>query len=351
MDPETKPVEEQALEALDAALEGKDYPEPAKAEDDVKPDAEPAKADDAPPEPAAKPDKPVEAAKPDEAKSEDSAEKEMADLGIKNERTRERFTALYNENKELRPLKEAMAAAGVTDAAKLPEVFARAKAADEIETAIRSTEASPEQFGMALDYLRLANAAAKGDMKAAEQAYEFMQKELTVWGTLLGKEAAGVDPLAQHQDLAAAVEAGDMSKKYALELAAQRNQARVVESNRQSQTEAERQTQAMEHGRVALNTLGAELAASDPDYAQKVEFLKPTLAIIRQSLPPERWVEATREAYARLPSIPKPAPAPAPKPAPSHVPLRPAGARGSMVAITDDPMEALEQGLAAASGL
>lgn len=59
---------------------------------------------------------------------------------------------------------------------------------------------------------------------------------------------------------------------------------------------------AKEAGRLALNALGVELEASDPDYAAKLPQLVSKVAIIKQTLPPGEWVKEARMAHTRIPS-------------------------------------------------
>ncbi|WP_206002637.1 hypothetical protein, partial [Pseudomonas viridiflava] len=80
-------------------------------------------------------------------------------------------------------------------------------------------------YGAALDYLGLIGKAQRGDMAAAGQAYDVMAKELSVLAQMLGKEVPGVhDSLAAHADLLAEVQAGDLPRARALEIASTRAQ-------------------------------------------------------------------------------------------------------------------------------
>ena len=309
-----------AVAALDAAL-ATDKP------------ADAAPADPAPPEPkAADPAKPADAAPA--APVEKTVDEEVAELGLK-EKAAARF-------KELTPYKAAFKQAGIEKLEDLPAIVERAKFADELETAIVSTGASPEQYGQAIQYLALVNS---GDPEKMAQAYDVMQAELAALSKALGREVPGVhDPLADHPDLQEEVQAGDITKKRALEIAQQRASSTLVKG-RQEQTAAEAQAQ-QEHAQAidSLNQLGAQLRAADPQYATKIAALKPTIALIRESFPPSQWAARLQAAYQQV-AVPA-APAPLPPPGPVRS-VAPAGV--NMAPEPKSAMEALDFALAAAA--
>ncbi len=287
--------------------------------------------------------KPVEPPKPEED--------EAAKLGLKA-KAAERFHELTAQVKDLAPLREALDKAGVK-LEDLPKLAERAKVAEDLSAMVRETGATPEQYGSALDYLKMVNAAAKGDRQAAEAAYTVMEKELRVLAQLLGKEVPGVhDPLAQYQDLADAVTAGDMTRKYALEVAAARTQSSVVKHHQQSQTEQQTNAQAAQTAAAQLAALDAQWKQSDPHYAVRRPALSKMVEQIQATQPPTQWAKATQEAYAAIAAIPVAAPASAApaKPPVGPVPLRPTGARPTLVPQTDDPYEAMNLGIASVRG-
>ena len=342
IDPETGATVDETPTPADAAVEP---PTPA-----PEPDADPIAAaldkgveeatPTAPePEVPAEPEVPVtpEQPPPEAPQPDAEAEAEIAALGLK-ERSAARFRELTGEIKELAPLRDALKTAGIEDVAELPKLVERAKVADDLVGMVMETGASSEQYGMTLDYLALANKASKGDRKAAEQAFAMMQSEMQVWARMLGKDLPGIhDPLAEHADLQAAVAAGDLTKEYAAELAAQRGQA-VVQQHTQAQHQQQAAAQhAQEQGLRQLVAFDQQMTA-DPAYQAKRPMLNAMVANIRATLPPAQWLVATQQAYASIPDVPTPAPAPRPAPAAPARPSAPQSLTPTTFASVDDAL-------------
>lgn len=329
--------------------------EPPKAEGEQ--EGEPAKATEGEPEgegdPAAKAGEPAadpKAAKPDKPKDEpakdEAVEQEIADLKL-SDKSAERFRALTGQVKELAPIRDAMEKAGVKDIADLPKLVERAKLAEDFAGEVQATGASPEQYGQALDYLGLVTRAAHGDMKAAEQAFAVMEKEYQALGQLLGKDVGTTLP----DDLQAEVEAGDLTRQRALEIAAGRTREAASGQRREQQSQQEKVQQATQQGNTALDGWDKQMAATDATYASKRATLSKMVGWIKANLPPDKWVDATQKAYATIPA-PAPAPAPPPPKVPvGAVPLRGTGLRQPMEkAEFDDPDEAMWAGIQSATG-
>jgi hypothetical protein len=290
----------------------------------------------------------AEQAKP---QPDEATETEITALGLK-EKASERFRELTGEVKALAPVKEALEKAGIKDVAQLPELVQHAADYKELIGMVQETGATPEQYGMTLDYLKVINAANSGDRAAAERAYEMVSGELASLAKLIGKEVPGVhDPLAAHADIQQMLAAGEVTREAALEIA-QLRQAQVLDRGR-VQIEAQRNSQQTEHqnGIAALNTLGAELSA-DPQYAQKAPILIAALQAMKETVPPSRWAQSARDIYARIPDMPAPVAAVAAPVAvkPTPGPVRGNSVRPAVMAVTDDPFEAMDRGIAAASG-
>lgn len=289
---------------------------------------------------------------PPAAHPDADTEAEITALGLKD-KTAERFRTLASEVKELAPIRDALKAAGIDDAARLPELVQRAAVGEDMVKMVVETGANADQYGMALDYLGLIGKAQKGDMAAAGQAYDVMAKELSVLAQMLGKEVPGVhDPLAGHADLRAEVEAGDLPRARALEIAATRAQGQYSTAAQRQQQESERAAeQAEQAGITWLQQFDADAKAQDPDYLAKRPALNEAVAQIRTTMHPSKWPEATALAYARIkaptPAAASAAPAAASMPRPG--PMRPAGPRPAMAPAFDDPMKALEYGIDSAN--
>lgn len=368
--PDTTPTDQAAdvMAALDAGIAAADA-EAAPVADAVPADAAPAAGADTPPaddpnpappadgQPPAQPqegappadDQPAAAAA-EQPQPDADTEAEITALGLK-EKSAERFRGMAAEIKELAPLREAMKAAGIEDVAKLPDVVKRAEAGDFLFEEISKTGTSPEQYGMALDYLGLIGKAQQGDMVAAEKAYTTMTGELAALAKLLGKEVPGVhDPLANHQDLRAEVEAGDLPRARAVEIAGQRDRAAYTGNVERQRTESQQAAeQAEQRGIQWLQQFDAEMAQEDPSYAAKRPQLNEAVRQIREQYHPSEWAQRTALAYARI-QAPAAAPAAVAAPAapvqPRPGPVRPSGPRPAMDPTTfASPMDALEYGI------
>jgi len=260
---------------------------------------------------------------------------------------REGYDALHKEHATV---KAALDAAGIKDVSTLPQVFERAKIGDDMLAMVGETGANAQQYGQALGYLTDINAfATKGDKAAGERALATMQQEIQVLAKALGKPIEGIhDPLQGHPDLLAAVESGEVSRKWATETAAARDREATAEHRR---TTAERTTAAQNDEQAAVQFLrdfDAQRRADDPRYAEKRPILDGLVTTIRSTLPPSKWKEATERAYSAIVLPAAPAPAAAAKPPPG--PVRPNGPRPTMAPQYDNPLDALDAGIKAATG-
>ena len=316
-------LDDALAESLDRAIEedsddADDEPEDPPADEEGEPAAPEVKPDEGEPE-AKKPEGDQPKAQPDA-----DTEAEIASLGLK-EKSAARFREMASEIKQLAPIRDQLKAAGVEDFAELPRVVQRAKDADDLVAMIGDTGATPDQYGQTLDYLKVANAAASGDPKAAEQALEMIMAEAAVWAKALGREIPGVhDPLAGHDDLAAAVEQGDMDRKHAVELAAARERSQTMQQHRQQATQQQQGEAVQQQARQQLVQWDQQMA-QDPAYQAKRPMLDAMVRNIRATLPPDQWLAATQQAFASIPDVPTPAPR-----APAPSPVRPGGPRGGL---------------------
>lgn len=295
-----------------------------------------------PPEPDAPPATDDEAARAEVAK-------EAASLGL-GQKASERFHQLTDQVKQLAPYREALEKIGIKDPAQIPALVDRAKIGEDMVKMVTDTGATADDYGATLDFLGLMGQVRQGDRSAAEKAYEMVQSQVTELAKFLGKEVPGVhDPLQAHADLAEAVDAGDITRKHALEVAAARAQQQVQQQRQQMETQAQAGAQEQAQALTWLQQYDAQMAAADPSYASKRPILDALVKNIRATLPPGQWPQAVQSAYASIPAI---AAAPARAPAPSKPPpgpIRPTGPRPTMVPQFDDPMEALNFGLSQAS--
>lgn len=348
------------LAAMDegiAAATAEADPEPAAADpvaDEPVADPPPGSQDAADAERAAA----EEAAKADAAQSDADVEAEIAAMEKANgkplsEDGKNRFRELSAEVKAFVPIKAELEKLGVKDVEGVTRLAKEATQGAELMDTILDTGATPEDYRDSLDYLRLVAQARTGDRSAAEKAFEVLTNEYQVLAKVLGKEVPGVfDPLEGHDDLIDEVEQGDITRARALEIANQRNLKKVAEEGlaaREQQTQAQRDAEdakarELDGARLALNSLGQQLASEDPHFAAKQPALLEQIKVIRGQYPASQWATQAALAYARIPN-------PQPKPgvatgasvrptAPIHQPLTPD---------FDDPMAAMEAGILAAS--
>jgi hypothetical protein len=330
-------VQAEALAGLDKGLA-------AEAEADASaPVAEPVKAD------AAK-DAPVK----DEPKNPPSADEEIKSLNLKD-RAAERFKELSAVRAEYEPIKAMLATEGVKDVGELKQIIDRRKDADFLIEEVSRRVGDSETFSTLLSYGETIRAANGGDRAAAEKAHAMLTSELAGLSKMLGKPVQGVyDPLAEHADLMSAVESGELDRKHAEELAGARSANKF-----QADAQAQKQQQTTQHAQVQqesaqanahVQQLSAKWQAENPRYKEIYPALNVAATRIMRALPPNQWAQAIAEDYAALVAA-MPAPVAAPLvPRAGAVPLRPTGSRPAMNVVTKDPMEALEQGLAAARG-
>lgn len=236
------------------------------------------------------------------------------------EATRERITGLIGIAKEA--------------TAKYEQVNAEYT---ELRGYIAESKATGEQFGQALEYIGAVNS---GDPAKMEMAWNFMMGEMQALGRMLGKDVPGLDYLAAHPDLKAAVAAGQVTEAVAKETARLRDhqaqQQQIQQHSRQQQQTNEQRTAILTQGKNELNALGAQLRAANPaEYAAKSKVLTAALKGTFSQLDPRQWAAAYKRAYdnLQLPKTAAPAAAPAKKPAlPKNQPLRgqnPAGGKNA----------------------
>lgn len=234
---------------------------------------------------------------PPKSEHEQAVDKELEDLGIKNEKSRERFRELANEARDLRPYKE------------------RFEEQEKVFRHMEDAGISGEQFGI---MTAIASDVNSGDPLREERAYKALMAEATALAQKLGYEAPGVDPLKSHQDLAQEVEDGLITRERALELA--RGRAMNTRQSEFQTRRAERDTvtASINDAKGQLTDLENQLKAQDPDYARKRAIVEPLIKaqIASGSLHPSQWAPTFAAMYGnvQLPAVAKPAPIVKPAP-------------------------------------
>lgn len=348
--------ETDALAAMDEGIKQADADEGIELDQDTEqpeaagaqPAGEPEGAEIPQPE-VIEPEQPEQPDPDVEAKA--AAEAEADALGLKPGKSRERFHELTAQVREAAPVMEAIKAAGV-EAAEIPDIIQRAQAHNEWVGHVVNTGASPEQYGMTLDYLADIGAAGRGDMQAAERAFEKVMGEAKALAEMLGKPLEGIyDPLDGHDDLKALVDELALPREKAIEIARDRQTARAFQQGREVSTEQARAQQEQEEATRQLIAVDGKLWAEVPGYDHIRPALNAAATRIRATMPPSQWGQAVwEEAQALIPLIPKPAqPAQPDRPPVGRVPLRGAGTHGRLQqAQFDDPLAALNAGIEAA---
>lgn len=331
---------DEELAATDMEAEPEDAPVAEEAPvDESEPEPEPEPTPDEPeaaePEPEPEPeDKPEPEAKAEEPKPEEAKEEKPSDEfgtledGVP-EKTRERFQSIKDKYDEMVAERDAVRAE-----------------ADKWVEAVQSTGTNPEQFGMALTWLKKVNSR---DPQELEDAYEIMLNEVKVLGQSLGKPLPGVyDPLDEYPDLKAKVDDGLMDDAAAQEVAQARAMRKLSESSRQTEQQSLKEKEIYDNTMNEVRQFGAQLQQSDPYFNQKMQYLEPIItAAVSSGAPPQNWLKIIKGAYEKLPNPVTAAPTP-PKP---HVPdpIRPTGTTPATSAMEKEPgneLEALNQALA-----
>lgn len=263
--------------------------------------------------------------KPEDAKPAETPEDEMTMPEGLSEKAQARFRKLAGRVHELSEAHEAAQ-----------------RSIEEFRDVVRSTGASPQDFSMALDYLRAMNS---GDMQTALRIVEDQRRMISL---AIGQPLPGADALAEFPDLRQRVQAYQMDESAALEIARARVMQREQAQRRHGMEQQYQQQAAVQQTRAQaigeIDRLGTDWAKTDPDYAIKEEVILKQLPTIAREFPPNMWPHQVRLLYQSLSAMPMPAQRSSNPP-----PLRPsgqtAGARqpGSM-------LEALQAGLGYGNG-
>ena len=355
---EDQTLQDEAIAAMDKGIaavsesqpEAANTPEPLEtepAEDSVPESPEDPPETETPAEPEAEGEAPA-VPEPEADTLDAEVEDEITALGIDKDKTKARFRELSAAAKAAEPIKAELEKAGV-DLAQLPQVLKQAESHREWVKYVVDTGATPEQYGMTLDYLRDIGSAAGGDLQAAERAFDKVMGEARSLAKLLGKEIPGVhDPLAEYPDLADKVDGMELDRGMALEIARARDIAAATSQAQASRAEHAAASGVQDQAFEQLQQLHQHYTANDPDYQRKYPILQGIVQRIQQTLPPNVWAQATQDAYVaiQLPAVAAATPPPAARPRVSAMPIRPQGNGQRMRPATfEDPMAAMEYGL------
>jgi hypothetical protein len=266
--------------------------------------------------------KPTDGADPnrqgDPAKKQPDAEleKEITGLGLKG-KSAERFREMAGEIKTTRPMMEVLGRVNVKDANQLDALLRDASVGLGYEKMIMDAGAQPEQLKGAMQIISAMNT---GKPELQVQAAQMMIQEARVVLERHGVHIEGVtgDPLEKHPDLKQAVEAMDMTREHALELARLRtgtaNRTASDQANERAAMQRQQEQQAETKARADIDILSESLKRNDPHFAHKFNVLAQTgqFEAIKRLPWSERYA-AVLNAYNAIPNPVAQAPAPSPQ--------------------------------------
>ena len=273
--PEQEPVEDGASKAFDKAFEEAEEKPEEEAVEEPEAQLEVEKDQEEAPE-----EKPEEPSEPDEK----SVDEEIKHYALKDQAA-ERFRELSK-----RPRME-----------QAQEWQEKAQLADQMLEAWSSVNANADQVQAAQGLIGAINSDNPDQWMQAARALREQVAELE-------KRAGISEDLDGFPDLKQKVSEMELSAEDAREIAKSRTLEAQREQYAQRQAESQQERlqrqQAESQGLEAINELEAAIRERDADFEQKLPYLMPSLKTIRQTLPPDQWVDAVIEAYQSLPAIP-----------------------------------------------
>lgn len=170
-----------------------------------------------------------------------------------------------------------------------------------------STGATPEQMNTVAAYLQVVNS---GDLQTEANMLVNRLRDIQIeMGKPLDVEA-GLDPLQQFPDLAAAVAGYQITREHALEIARGRSyqqQAQQVEQQEAQRTGAQQQWASGKDKAIGvLREWERSTAASDPDYAAIAPTVignKQALSWIIENVPPSGWHQHLTMLYNQAKAV------------------------------------------------
>lgn len=288
---DTQQEKAEAPSLLEAITEGIDAADPqvdAEGEDDAAPavqaDGEDV-GDDVADEAAGAKEKPApkaEEKQDDKPKANADDEKAIAELGAKG-KTAERLRETFARER--------------TKDARIAELEPLAQAMTQWQDTLRSTKASAEDLGGALEILSHANAGTEDGARHALALIDNFRANLA---RRYGIDVAGVDHLSGFDDLKAAVEAGDITQDRAREVAALRlGQQQRQQAEKAQSAEAQFQTR-VSTASAEVDALCAQLKASDPLYDAKFAVLRDVIPTLGATVAPEQWKPTFERMYQQV---------------------------------------------------
>lgn len=220
-----------------------------------------------------------------------------------------------------------------------PRVQALEQAREQILNVFKESHTEPEELGRMLEFNRMIKTQ---DYPGALKIVEAYRAQLY---KVMGQEAPGVDLVSEFPDINARVDAGELSRQDAVELANARRQAAALQEQNQRHTQHAQSAQQTQQARAtalqSIEAWTAQMAKTDPHFAVREKGVATEVAEILKAYPPNLWLSTIQRVYNAT-SVPA-APARSNLPTGS-APLRPNGTKPGPAKATD-MVGAISQGL------
>lgn len=286
--------------------------------------ADPAGQQPPPPESGQPPAPPAAAAEGQQPPIDEKARQAQEDAelleGIKSERGRERVQKLIAERNETKAQAEQVTAS-----------------LGEIQKVVQDAGMDAEQFARHIEFSRLLNSNDPQNLNVAAQMVEQVRADIY---KRLGKDAPGVDVLADFPDLAQRVNGFEISREAALEIAQYRRQQQQAQQRQQTehqhQQEDQQFQQALQAG-IASAQSYLQSRASEVDHPARMEVLQKyfadqnNLQEFARTYRPDQMAHAIKWMYDNVQVAPRqpgpsplrsrPSPLGSPAPNPNDAPI------------------------------
>jgi hypothetical protein len=201
--------------------------------------------------------------------------------------SQQRFQALANEVRELRPLRE--------------QVDTQTRQLSYVKETFESHGIKQPQFEQAASVIGMIN---RGDFAGAEKV---LLDQLQQIALMTGRQPAQVDALSNFPDLRQAVDSLQVTEPHALEIARGRHQqlqGQQVQQRQQQEQEATLQEQqAFQQGQRAVDTFCQQMKRTDVDYGQIETQLLPHIPKMLAGVPPAQWANIVQAQYQMIKQV------------------------------------------------
>jgi len=183
--------------------------------------------------------------------------------------------------------------------AQLTELRTRSEALTNI---MKETQTGPEELGALLDYNRMLKTGQFDD------ALALVEQHRAAIYKAMGREAPGVDLLADFPDLAARVERNEITRGDAIELGNNRRREAVRQQQENGQRQQQQhETQTLQQQQNALGQIEKwcnDTAQKDVDFKAREAKLMPQIEQIMQQYPSHLWLPTIQRLYETV-SVPR----------------------------------------------